>query len=138
MAENSNGASPEHVDEAELLRRFEEKKRLLEAAGLRTETKEVFREAFREHVAEKIAAAPVAPPAPPPATPPPPSGPTTPVDTAVEGELKSLVSLALEKSILDAVKKAEAQTPYLIDALHDELADHYYDKLIQSGQLKPE
>lgn len=138
MAEASQQNSSEHIDEAELLRRFDEKRRLLETSGLKAETKQVFREAFREHVAEKTAPVPApAPPADASVSPVPPAVPVS-NNPAVKDELEFLVSMALEKGVLAAVKKAQAETPYLVDALHDELADHYYDKLIQSGQLKAE
>lgn len=126
-------AASEHIDEAEIIRRYEEKKRLLGAEGVSREMRGVFKEAFREHVSEKVGA--LAPSA----------AAVTPVDDddalnrqagkEAKTELESLISLALEKGVYQAVRKATFETPYLIDALHDELADHYYDKLIAAGKL---
>lgn len=126
-------SASEHIDEAEVIRRYEEKKRLLELQGGLREMRGVFKEAFREHVSEKVGnVAPVssAPPA------------TDDNDAlireagkAAKTELASLISLALEKGVYQAVQKAAHETPYLIDSLHDELADHYYDKLIAAGKL---
>ncbi len=134
MPELHPAGPAEHINEAELLRRFDEKKRLLETIGGKSEAKEIFREAFREH------AAVVAPPS---------GGATTPSPAASapsasghlhhdDPELSALVGLALDKGIGAAVRKAKSETPYLIDALHDELADHYYEKLVASGKLTPE
>src|SRR3989338_1240263 len=133
MPELVAGSPGEHINEEELMRRFEEKKRLLEHVGGKAETKEIFREAFREE-AEKIT----------PSVPQTPVAPTTATaapslrDDSHTAELQALVGLALEKGITEAVRKAKAETPYLIDALHDELADHYYEKLIAAGKLWPE
>lgn len=139
MVETFQPNPAEHIDVAELQRRYEEKKRLLEAAGAKTETKQIFREAFREQVTERSApaSAPLMPPAPAPVLPTviPPATPGVPSSDNANAELKTLVSTALEKGVLHAIKQAQAETPYLIDALHDELADHYYEKLVQSGQL---
>lgn len=131
MAEQPAGSSgaPEQLNEAEIIRRYEEKKRLLEVAGTSHESKETFKEAFREHVSETIG------------EPTSKQGvnnaalPTFNDDAAPKAELDVLISLALEKGVYQAVQKATHETPYLIDALHDELADHYYDKLIAAGKL---
>ena len=132
MAENLP-MGPEHVDAAEVTRRFEEKQRLLGAAGQKTESREVFREAFRETAGEKVTS--TVPTTSAPAS-------VTPVSnsSAAKGDphVQTLVDIALEKGIVAAVRKAEAETPYLIDALHDELADHYYEKLIAAGRLAAE
>ena len=131
MPELSNAPSSPEINAEELARRFEEKKKLLENTGLKSEARDVFREAFREHVAPQISQSasvagtiPVASPK-----------PSSDISSGDKTELKDLVSLALEKGILEAIAKAQAETPYLIDALHDELADHYYDKLLALGKI---
>ncbi|MBI2097265.1 MAG: hypothetical protein HYT40_03950 [Candidatus Sungbacteria bacterium] len=124
----------EHIDEAELLRRFEEKKRLFEKAGGRVEAKEIFRGVFRDQAKEL---APSSPPSPSLAA----SPATSAGSRALPGNdqaLNDLIGIALARGILPAVRKAEAETPYLIDALHDELADHYYEKLVAAGKLRPQ
>ena len=133
MPELHSAVPAEHINEAELLRRFDEKKRLLETVGGKSEAKEIFREAFREHAA--IVAPPSSGATPSPAASAPPvSGHLHHGDP----ELGALVGLALDKGIGAAVRKAQSEMPYLIDALHDELADHYYEKLVASGKLTPE
>lgn len=129
MPESQTTPSPEHINEAELMRRFEEKKRLLEATGVRPESKEIFRETFREHIAEgKLFVRAVEPRS---------VSEKRHVGAAAadDQELQSLINLALEKGVFAAIKKAEAETPYLIDALHDTLVDHYFEKLVAAGKL---
>lgn len=53
-----------------------------------------------------------------------------------EEEIKALVDLALTKSIEDAIRIAEQESPYILDELHDHLVDQYYDKLVQLGKIK--
>jgi len=134
MPELHSAGPAEHIDEAEVLRRFDEKKRLLETLGGKSEAKEIFREAFREHTGALL----------------PQTGgvlsaasktPRAPAAGHVHRDnpaLDDLLSLALDKGIGAAVRKARSETPYLIDALHDELADHYYEKLVAAGKLKQE
>lgn len=136
MPELSAHSSQHEIDSAELVRRYEEKKKILEGSGLPLEGRDIFRAAFREHVAPQApfpqsdsqVIHPQIPKVAPPAS----------AKADSENELQDLVGIALEKGIQAAVAKAQAETPYLIDALHDELADHYYDKLIASGLLNPE
>lgn len=111
------------------MRRFEEKKRLLESTGAKPESKEIFKVTFREHIAERRPSVIAAEPRP--------VSDSRPVSTvaADDQELQSLVNLALEKGVFTAIKKAEAETPYLIDALHDTLVDHYFEKLVATGKL---
>lgn len=120
---------PEHLDPAELQRRYEEKKRILEASGGTPEAKAVFRESFKEEVAARFPEIPPLQAA---------ELPYSSAPVAGGDELTELVALALEKGIAAAVKKAERESPYLIDALHDELADHYYEKLVAAGKLNPD
>ncbi len=115
----------------ELEQKLEAKKR--EAAEKGEEAlpeKEVFREVVKEHI-DTLRASPS------PAFPLPPKDvqqkqpPKTGDHIAQSQEdIKALVDLALTKSIEDAVRIAEKESPYLLDALHDHLADEYYDKLI--------
>lgn len=55
--------------------------------------------------------------------------------TARAEEIRVLVELALTKSVEDAVRVAEKESPYLLDELHDHLADEYYDKLVQLRKI---
>lgn len=137
----------------ELERKLAEKKRAVaEAAGGapagapperdRAE-KEMFREVIREHISE------VQPPAmrpsetqlvsPPPVVSGAPSGGAaapTPDKQAREEKLCMLVERAMTTTIEAAVRAAEKETPYLLDELHDRLADEYYEKLVQLRKLE--
>lgn len=53
-----------------------------------------------------------------------------------EEQVRSLVELALTRSIHDAVKVAGHATPYLLDELHDHLVDDYYEKLVALKKIK--
>lgn len=47
-------------------------------------------------------------------------------------QVTMLLELALEKGVVHAVKVAEElNDPYLLDRLHDELVDHFYEKMLQ-------
>lgn len=126
--ESGAGASAAEQEIKALEQRLEEKKRALAEQGTggaaRTE-KEIFREVVRERMQAILpqTAPPIShvPLASPPAT-----GTAPAHDDAVQG----LVAQALSGNIADAVEKAYRESPYLMDALHDRLADEYYDKLL--------
>ena len=122
-----------------------EKKREHEAAGVAApaEEKKIFREVMGEHIAQSrstaaatpagdtfVASAPLAGGAAP-------SGAADPAAVAArEQKLATLVEYALTHTIEAAVSRAEKETPYLIDELHDRLTDKYYEKLIQLRKLE--
>ena len=129
-----------------LEQKLAEKKRDHAAAGgapegAPREEKEVFREVIAEHIAESrmptAADGTHIAPAPPAGG----ATPSTPLDPAAaatrEQKLAALVEYALTHTIEAAVKAAVAETPYLIDELHDRLADQYYEKLVQLRKLEP-
>ena len=125
-----------------LEQKLEEKKRALAEAGTSPqEEKEIFREVVREHVAES-AAEQGAPASAVPLSPLPPTNATQkPADDkatidAREKKIVALVEYAMTHTIEAAVKMAEAESPYLVDELHDRLADHYYEKLVQLRKLE--
>lgn len=53
-----------------------------------------------------------------------------------EQQLQMLVDVALTHGLMSAVAKAGRETPWLLDALHDRLADEYYQKLVQAKEIK--
>lgn len=130
----------------ELERKLEEKKRELAEQGKPVgEEKEVFREVLQQH----IEAARPALSEPQPQTPQPLKGIAhtladdlkKKVDdvkskTERDEKIKALLELALTHTIQDAVKVAEAASPYLLDELHDHLVDDYYQKLIALRKIK--
>ena len=119
----------------ELERRLDEKRRAL---GVETveHDKEVFREVFRQRFDELTksiqAAADVS------------GQPTKSVpqkddvkDVEKKKQVEGLLYVAFEKSIATAIKKAETEGGgYLLDELHDQLVDQYYDKLLEFRKIK--
>lgn len=134
--------APSAEEEIRLLEaKLAEKKRALAESGAPArEEKEIFREVVREHTAESAIGqgAPVAPT--PPSSLPPTGAIQKPTDKgdadAREQKLTALVEYAMTNTIEAAVRAAEAESPYLVDELHDRLADHYYDKLVQLRKLE--
>lgn len=122
---------------AELSRLLEEKKKAFEAQGEQKEHKEIFQEVFSEKYKEAL---------------PPPSGgglggSVTSAPRAMasddpqhkvlhEQQLQALVDFALTHGLMNAVARANRETPWLLDALHDRLADEYYQKLVQAKEIK--
>lgn len=139
--EREKAMSPE--DEIrELERKLEEKKRAY--AGTKTgkpEEKELLREVLREHIKQL--------PKPSPSQQPQktipqikPAGGQKQKAGDLAGKqtrnehIRALIEIALTKTLYDAVNLARAQTPYLLDELHDHLVDDYYEKLVQLRKLK--
>jgi len=133
-----NASPEEEIRRLEL--KLEEKKRELTERGIEfPKEKEALREVLREHIAEAKSGPEGAPP---------PGGISSLTDSqqkkadelAKKEERKeqvaALVEYALTKSIWEAVKIAEASTPWLIDELHDHLIDDYYEKLIALRKIK--
>lgn len=134
--------SPE-AEIKELERKLEQKKReLAEKEIVQSEEKEIFREVLREHIEEKKSAPQEQPV----------FSSLKKSQTAIdlkkkqdddlkkeerEEQIKSLIEVALTKTIAEAVKMAESASPYLLDELHDRLVDDYYDKLLALRKLKP-
>jgi len=105
--------------------------------------KQLFREVMGEHIAESRPTAAATPADNTPIASAPPAGgdaPSAAGDAAAaatrEQKLATLVEYALTHTIEAAVNRAEKETPYLIDELHDRLADQYYEKLVQLKKLE--
>lgn len=139
-AEQKETITPEE-EIADLERRLEAKKREIASKkeGI-PEEKELFREVVREHIEAARPAlgerAGVSIPAQKPAG----AGAKTKADIDKEKErerqIKALIEIALVKSISEAVRIAGSTSPYLLDELHDHLADDLYDKLIALRKIK--
>lgn len=127
----------------------EKKREHAAAGGAPTETdapraeKEIFREVMAEHMAKSRPTTTATPadntliaPAPPVGGAAPSSAADAAAAAAREQKLASLVEYALTHTIESAVSRAEKETPYLIDELHDRLADKYYEKLVQLRKLE--
>ena len=131
--------SPE-AEIKELERKLEQKKReLAEKETVLPEEKEIFREVLREHIKETRTS--VADDFKAPATAAPTDDQKKKIDDSVQKEeleqqVKGLIEVAFTKTIIEAVKAAEAASPYLLDELHDRLVDDYYDKLLALRKLE--
>jgi len=93
------------------------------------EKREVIRDVVKEHVASAMPA--VTPPANDAALPP----MTEDERVVLEREL----NVAFREGLATAAAHIAARShePHLIDAFHDLLTDHFYDKLVSSGKLDP-
>lgn len=117
----------------ELESKLEEKKQELRDAGVERHEREVFRDVVREHAAT---AAPRAATAPSPRTAARRSQAAGAIPPDRERLLNTFVEHAFTKGIGSAVAEArKMQDPYLLDLLHDRLADEYYDKLVAARKV---
>lgn len=131
----SEGTSTEIFNQeiAELEAKLAAKKQELVLAGVEKPEKHVFKEVVSDHAFSSDAF----------------TGngraqsttPATPARVAPEGKtqetLDALVAEAFTSGIATAVSKArKLESPYLLELLHDRLVDAYYEKLIQSRQIK--
>lgn len=136
-----NISPEEEIRQLEL--KLEEKKRELTERGVEfPHEKETLREVLREHIVESKTGSEGMPSVTTPAV------AVTLTDdqqkkadelkkkTDREEQVRVLIQYALTKSVQEAVKVAEAVTPWLIDELHDHLIDDYYDKLIALRKIK--
>lgn len=138
MQESSQKTEKTQEEEIrELEKLLAEKRKELSEKGLENDPKEIFKEVFKEYVQVKK---PLLLPA---------VGQLSPVVSDAQKlqadefkrkerkeQLEHLIGVSFEKGVLDAVTLAETMTPWLLDELHDRLADEYYDKLLQSDKLK--
>lgn len=131
VEESKNNIHEQEIKELEQL--LEEKKKALVERGEEKEHKEIFKEVFQERY-RQIAGAPIPPPAVSGVAPIAPVKPP-PVSKEKEMELQSLIQAAFSDGLVAAVNRAKAASPWLLDELHDRLADEYYEKLVQAGQL---
>lgn len=128
ITQSERFSSPEEEIRA-LEQKLEAKKKELAEKGVELpHEKEMFRQVLREHV-EEIKA-------PPPVYPVSQSDDSAPnTNDKQRGEerdevVRRLIELALTSTIEKAVRRAEAEIPYILDELHDHLIDDYYDKLV--------
>lgn len=124
----------------ELEERLEQKKRqLAEQDTVPRQEKELFREVLREHIEDAGSQPlPVLPHAGITHVPTKTgvSAVVTPIDPKEREEaLRTLVEVALSKSLKEAIKIAQENSPYLLDELHDHLVDEYYEKLVQLKKI---
>lgn len=132
--------SPE--DEIRILeQQLEAKKRALEERGeAAPHEKELLREVLREHIEKERAGSEEVkrPTITPPSTGAPATTQAAKKQDARQEEIHALVEFALTKSIKEAVKIAEGDSPYLLDELHDHLVDDYYDKMVALRKIEPD
>lgn len=125
---------------AELERLLAEKRQALAAEGKAVEEREAFGEAFRERYGEVLAPAPPLSPSASPSPAPPPDEIARHTEAlgakGRQEQLEHLIALAFSKGVGYAAGVARRATPWLMDELHDTLADRYYRQLIEARQLK--
>lgn len=113
--------------------RLEEKKREMAAIGTEVSEKHVFKTVIKEHSGDLPT--PNTAPAQQAAV----AQSATTLSPAEEQHLDTLITHAFTKGIKAAVSEARrTQMPYLIDALHDRLADEYYQKLLEARKINTE
>ena len=53
-----------------------------------------------------------------------------------EPEIETLIQIAFEKGIGEAIKAAKAKNdPHILDDFHDALIDRFYQKLVEVGKI---
>lgn len=128
-------SSEEEIEALE--QKLADKKKEFEERGEKVpEERDIFREILREHIQKsRTPASPTTTPVPLPAhlqkT-----GDDLKKKEEREEQIKHLIELALTHTIQDAIKVAESATPFLLDELHDHLADDYYEKLVALRKIK--
>ncbi len=132
MAENIN-AFEQEIKELEA--KLEAKKKEMAASGTEAQERHLFKTVLREHTGHE----PVAPsPLPTPATGSQASG-SIAVSPADEQKIDNLISHAFTKGISSAIHEARKMNiPFLVDMLHDRLADEYYQKLLEARKISTE
>lgn len=111
---------------------LESKKQEMADQGQELPEKDLFKEVLKTHLQQSgvsVAASPVVPS--PAATPPTP-------DPQEQNKLAQLVQHSFINGLASAITEARNMNdPYLLDKLHDRLADEYYQKLVESRQINP-
>lgn len=129
MAENINAFQAEIK---ELEAKLEAKKREMAASGTETPEKHVFKTVVREHTGHETAPSNMNTAA---ASNSPAAG-SAKLSPADEQKVDELVTHAFTKGIQAAVNEARKMNiPFLVDMLHDRLADEYYQKLLEARKL---
>lgn len=135
MVERGEGVKTAEQEIQELERKLEEKKRsLAESNTEMPHEKEVLRDVLKEHISDARVQGERAVPQTPASTSASRDAQTLKDD--LKEDVRTLVEIALTKSIAEAVRVAQnAKSPYLLDELHDHLVDEYYDKLISLRKI---
>lgn len=118
----------------ELEKRLEAKKREMAAAGVEAPEKHIFKTVVKEHAGGPEAAQSTPNTS---ITPQSAGNQSSQLSPADEARIDELIEHAFMKGIPAAIELArKSNIPFLIDMLHDRLADEYYDKLIEARKLK--
>lgn len=133
MTENINAFQAEIK---ELEAKLEAKKREMAASGVETPEPHLFKTVLREHATPDTLPGQTNAPASAAAST---TAKPTPLTPADEQKIDDLVSHAFTKGITAAVNEARKMNmPFLVDMLHDRLADEYYQKLVEARKLNQE
>lgn len=112
---------------------LEAKKQELAGQGQELPEKDLFKEVFKTHVQQVAGGAAVVPTAPSVA-----AATPAPVDPQEQVKLEELVKKSFTNGLMTTINEARNMNdPYLLDKLHDRLADEYYQKLVEARQINP-
>lgn len=124
---------------AELSKRIDEKRKLLETEAGVVEEKEVVRQAVAEKISPSMPVSTNSSATATATVPPKSSSKTSYLDgldkESVE-QIQSLVALVFEKGFDAAIQEVSLMEPFIIDAFHDALVDRLYDELKSRGLVK--
>ena len=130
MTENINAFQAEIK---ELEAKLEAKKREMAASGTEAPEKHIFKAVVREHTGHETA--PTQPGSLSPSSGSQAAGAPI-LSPADEQKIDELVTHAFTKGIPAAIEEArKMNVPFLVDMLHDRLADEYYQKLLEARKL---
>ena len=118
---------------AQLEARLAAKKQEALEAGAELPEKEVFKTVVKEHASLEIPQVKI-----PVTTPVVAADPVRPATQSQQQTINTLIAFSFSKGIKAAIAEAKKYNDaYLIDLLHDRLADEYYSKLLLARQIKP-
>jgi len=124
---------------AELQKRIEAKRNMLEQQGGIVEEKQLVREAMTELLASAQTQTVTPAPVPVSATVKPAAAGASyldNLDNQTAETVNNLIQLLPTEGLAKAVAQAELAGPFVVDALHDALVDKLYDELKQRGLVK--
>lgn len=112
--------------------RLEQKKKELAGSGVEQPEQDIFRQVVREHAGAEAMTAPSSYSSSAPLA----TSAIKPLTEIQKKAISVLVQHAFTHGIGSAIKEArKAGDPYLIDTLHDQLADEYYQKLVTARRI---
>ncbi len=122
---------------AELEAKLQQKKIQMEQAGKSAPEQHLFKEVVKEHAFAKESTGNFSPASAPSKAVNSPATATRTTTKEEEQQIAAHIATAFVKGIAAAVSEARKKNdPFLIDMLHDRLADEYYQKLLAARKIK--